>query len=90
MAVLSNDTNIDEIMQDEYVQKILNVIKDTPKSAKQISKESGISICSVYRKLRVLKEKKILLVSGNITDDGIRTKQYLTKINPQITRTLTF
>ena len=66
-----------KIKEDKQIEKILSVIRYEPKSAYQISKESGVSICSVYRKLKFLKEKNLLKVSGTITEEGVRINKYL-------------
>lgn len=65
----------EEYYHDKNLIKILYSLTNLPKSAKNISKDTGIPITTVYRKIRKLKERQLVAVSGCITDDGI--KQFL-------------
>ncbi len=46
----------------------------------QISEETGLSISSVYRKIRELNEKKLLFLSGDTNLLGRREFRYKSKI----------
>jgi len=47
-------------MLDHDRRKIISCIKNESKTVIQISQETGLSISSVYRKIRELDEKKLL------------------------------
>ena len=61
---------------DEVMMTVIQSIINSPKTATQISFECDIPISTVYRKLRVLREKKFLHVSGFLNDRERRTKLY--------------
>ena len=61
-------------------RKIIFCIKNEPKTISQISEETGLSISSVYRKIRKLDEKKLLFLSGNINLHKKREFRYKSKI----------
>ncbi|KEQ57443.1 hypothetical protein SCCGRSA3_00237 [Marine Group I thaumarchaeote SCGC RSA3] len=62
-----------KFFSDEQTMTILQSLIDSPKSAQQLSHECNIPISSVYRKLQILKEKQLLVTSGSVTDDGVKT-----------------
>ena len=64
-----------EYHHDKNLMKIFLSLTNSPKSTKRISEDTGISITTVYRKIRKLKEKQLVAISGCITGDG--TKQFL-------------
>lgn len=66
----------EEYFHDENLIKILFSLTSLPKSVKRISEDTGISITTVYRKIRKLKENQLVAISGCITDDGIRQFLY--------------
>ena len=59
-----------KLFSDEQMMAILESLIESPKSAKQISQECDIPISSVYRKLRILKEKQFL-----VTQDLLHTNK---------------
>jgi len=61
-------------------RKIIFCIKNESKSIMQISEETGLSISSVYRKIRKLDEKKLLFLSGNINLHRKKEFRYKSKI----------
>ncbi len=67
-------------MLDQDRRKIISCIKNESKTVIQISKETGLSISSVYRKIRDLDEKKLLFLSGNINFHRKREFRYKSKI----------
>jgi hypothetical protein len=68
------------IIADRACRAILTATKDSPKSAKEIIKESGIPHGTIYRRLKFLEIQKLLHVTGKITNDGKRQSLYETKI----------
>ncbi len=69
-----------KFFKDEIMMNIFQSIIKSPKSATQISFECDIPISTVYRKLRDLREKKLLHISGFLNDHERRTKLYKKRI----------
>lgn len=69
-----------EILSDKYCRSILAVIMDKPKSAIEISREKNIPISTVYRRIQMLHDSKMIFTSGVITDEGKRLFLYKSKI----------
>ena len=67
------------MFSDHNLTKVFDSLTHTPKSAKTIANESGISRTTTYRKIRELKEKRLLAVSGSLDDDGRRNFLYRKK-----------
>ncbi len=65
---------------DKYCRQIIKLLVDRPKSALEISRETKISISTVYRKLQYLSDLKLLRVSGQINQDGKKFFYYQSKI----------
>ncbi len=65
--------------KDEIMMNVFQSLIDSPKTATQISFECDIPISTVYRKLKDLREKKLLHVSGFLNDNERRTKLYKKK-----------
>ena len=65
-----------EFFHDENLMKIFLSLTDSPKSLKRISEETGIPLSTVYRKIRKLKEKKLVTRSGLLTKDRRRIFLY--------------
>ena len=61
---------------DRWLMQIFVSLMNTPKSAKQISQETEITINSVYRRLKKLERRGLLERSGIITHDGGKTFLY--------------
>lgn len=64
-----------EYFRDKNLMMILSTLTNSPKPAKKIAKDTGISITTVYRKIRKLKEKQLVVISGRISEEG--TRQFL-------------
>jgi len=64
-----------DYFEDKSLMKIFLSITKNPKSAKSISQETAIPLNTVYRKLRILKEKELVQVSGSI-ENGVRNFLY--------------
>lgn len=61
-------------------RKVIFCIKNESKTIFQISENTGLSLSSVYRKIRDLDEKKLLFLSGNINFHRKREFRYKSKI----------
>jgi len=68
-----------EMFSDHNLTKVFDSLTNTPKSAKTIANESGVSTTTTYRKIRELKEKRLVAVSGILDDDGRRNFLYRKK-----------
>ncbi len=78
-----NQDRVDVILKTMLNQdrrKIISCIKNESKTISQISKETGLSISSVYRKIRELDEKKLLFLSGDINLHRKKEFRYKSKI----------
>ncbi|MCH7647806.1 MAG: winged helix-turn-helix transcriptional regulator [Thaumarchaeota archaeon] len=69
-----------KIILDKERRKIIFCISNESKTQSQISKETGLSISSVYRRIHDLNEKELLILSGNINLHGRREFRYKSKI----------
>ena len=68
------------IMSDKYCRAILEATMTTPKAAIEISAECKIPISTVYRRLQVLHDSKLLAISGSITQEGKKHFLYKSRI----------
>ena len=75
-----------EVLSDKYCRLILESIMDTPKSAIEISREKNIPLSTVYRRIQLLHDSKMIRTSGVITDEGKRLFLYKSKIKAVNTR----
>ena len=71
-----SDTWRQEFFKDKKLMNVLSLIVNTPKSAKEISSECNLPINTVYKKLYLMYQKGLLKTSGNITDDGVKTRKF--------------
>jgi len=69
-----------EVLSDKYCRSILEAIMDSPKSAIEISREKSIPLSTVYRRIQLLHDSKMIQTSGVITDEGKRLFLYKSKI----------
>ncbi|MFQ5475515.1 MAG: helix-turn-helix domain-containing protein [Nitrosopumilus sp.] len=65
-----------EFFEDKRLMQVFLSLINSPKSAKQISRETKIPIGSVYRKLKKLEQKELLERSGMISHEGSKTFLY--------------
>jgi hypothetical protein len=59
-----------EILADCYSRKILQDISVRPKSATEINMKTQIPLCTIYRRLQILHDNKLVTTSGTISEDG--------------------
>ena len=69
-----------QILADKYCKQILHNTMLRPKSAMAISSETGIPISTVYRRIQVLCDNKLLSISGTISECGKKYFLYKSKI----------
>ena len=69
-----------EVMSDKYCRAILENTMDKPKSAMEISAETKIPISTIYRRLQMLHDRKLLGISGSISDDGKKYFLYKSRV----------
>lgn len=68
------------IVADKYCRTILQHIVNQPKSPIEISHTAKIPISTVYRKLHVMCNLKLLKIFGEISDDGKKYFYYKSKV----------
>ena len=68
-----------EILSDKYCRIIIESIMDKPKSAIEIVSETKIPVSTVYRRIQMLSDNKLLRISGNISEDGKKSFLYKSK-----------
>ncbi len=69
-----------EMLADNYCKQILQTIMDKPKSVMDITSETRIPVSTVYRRIQLLQDNKIVSISGTISDDGKKYFLYRSKI----------
>ncbi len=69
-----------EMLADQYSQDILQIIMNKPKSVMDITAETRIPVSTVYRRIQLLHDNKIVSISGTISDDGKKYFLYKSKI----------
>lgn len=67
-----------EFFSDVDFARIIQCVLESPKSANDISKECNIPLSTVYRKLKKLREHKLLQTSGIIDDAGVKIRLFNT------------
>ena len=80
---IEEDTTKDDlltIVSDKYCRSILEAIMDKPKSAMEITAETKTPISTVYRRIQMLHDRKLLQTSGMISGDGKKLFLYKSKI----------
>ena len=58
------------MVSDRFSIKIITSIINNSKTAVEISKETGIPISTIYRRIKFLQENKLIKVTGGINKDG--------------------
>lgn len=69
-----------EILSDKYSRAILMSTMYKPKSATEITFDEKIPMSTVYRRIQILHDNKLLATSGTITDEGKRQFLYKSKV----------
>ena len=69
-----------EVVSDKYCRTVLKSTMHKPKSAMEISADDKIPISTVYRRIQMLHDNKLLLTSGTINEDGKKLFLYKSKI----------
>ena len=69
-----------EVVSDKYCRILLDCVMDKPKSAMEISAETKIPISTIYRRLQTLHDKKLLAVTGEISEEGKKYFLYKSKV----------
>ncbi len=69
-----------EILSDKYCRTILKAIMYKRKSAIEITAETRIPISTVYRRIQMLHDNKLLFTSGSISDEGKKFFLYKSKV----------
>lgn len=69
------------ILADKYCRSILETTMEKSKSAMEISADTKIPISTVYRRLQILYDNKMVGISGTISDDGKKFFLYKSKIS---------
>ena len=82
---LERGNEILKVMLDQVNRKIITCIKDEPKTALQISIETGLSSSMIYRRLHRLKERNLLILSGEFTADNKKRVKHKSKIRKVVT-----
>lgn len=72
--------HLSKILSDESVKRILRSAT-YPKSAYQLSKDCDVSLTTIYRQVKRLNDKKLLLVSGSIDESGKKHFTFKSKNN---------
>ena len=68
-------------LSDDSSRNILDAIIDVPKSILEISNDTQVPMRTVYRKIQLLHDSKLLKISGTITDSGKKYFLYKSKIH---------
>ena len=68
------------ILSDKYCRTIIEATINKPKSATEITAETKIPISTVYRRLQILHDNKLLYTSGMISNDGKKLFLYKSRI----------
>jgi len=69
-----------EIISDKYCRAILIATMEKPKSATEITADTGIPISTTYRRLQTLHDNKLVRISGSINEDGKKYFLYKSKV----------
>ncbi|WP_246271073.1 ArsR family transcriptional regulator [Nitrosopumilus cobalaminigenes] len=68
------------IISDNSSRMILDSIIDTAKSILEISDETQVPLRTVYRKIQLFHDSKLLKISGTVTDSGKKYFLYKSKV----------
>jgi len=68
------------LLADKYYRRIIPCIIEREKSVSEISEVTGISICTVYRKIQILQEQKLVKTTAIITSQSKKVFLYQSRI----------
>ena len=68
------------LIADKYCRAILTTTMMKPKSALDIALDTKIPISTVYRRVQMLYDSKLVSISGMISDDGKKLFLYKSKV----------
>ncbi len=74
-----------DMVSDKYCRAILTATMEKPKSATEITAETGIPISTIYRRLQTLHDNKLVRISGSINEDGKKYFLYKSKVKAILT-----
>ena len=77
--VSDDDRSIEEILDtigDKHARRVLAAISREPKSAKELSEECDLSLPTVYRRIEMLEEYKLVTDRTLVAEDGNHYKVY--------------
>jgi len=69
-----------EMLSDKYCRAILTATMNVPKSAMDLTTDTKIPISTIYRRLQMLHDGKLVRISGLISDDGKKLFLYKSKV----------
>jgi DNA-binding transcriptional ArsR family regulator len=69
-----------EMLSDKYCRAILTSTMNVPKSAMDLATDTKIPISTIYRRLQMLHDGKLVSISGEISDDGKKLFLYKSKV----------
>jgi len=69
-----------EMLSDKYCRAILTATMNVPKSAMDLATDTKIPISTIYRRLQMLHDGKLVNISGLISDDGKKLFLYKSKV----------
>jgi len=69
-----------EMISDKYCRKILSITMKEHKSVNEISEETKIPISTIYRRVQMLHDGKLMRICGTINEDGKKSFMYKSKI----------
>ena len=70
---VDEDRSIEDILDtigDEHARTVLAAISQEPRSAKELSEESDLSLPTIYRRLEILQEHDLVTEKTAVADDG--------------------
>jgi DNA-binding transcriptional ArsR family regulator len=80
IKVNTREEQILQTLLDKHCRAILSITKENAMTASKICSECNIPLSTVYRRLRLLQELKLLHVSCTIRNDGKKLLSFQNKI----------
>jgi len=76
---VDDDRRVEDVLDtigDNYARQILAAISREPRPAKELAEACDISLPTVYRRLELLKEQKLVTSHTAVDDDGNEYQRY--------------